>query len=370
LVEEIKFKRYYFLDALRGIAALLVVIYHFTQPTSFPIAKLSYFNVDLFFILSGFVIALNYTKKIDGGMKFSRFMSIRLARLYPMFLLGITIGYCALAIKFTHGRMNYSQTELLSALVCNLFYLPYINNKEVELFTTMVPGVLFPSNIAAWSLFFEIVINIFFYYNLKVLKLSTSFVAGAALVMFAIFIIYNQGDAGWNSENWFLAFPRVMFGFYAGCLIHEFTQNERYFSFRRQAASWSKPLALAVPILLVVSSFWPFAEERFFFFAMISVFPALIFLSTCLETEGFGQSVCKVLGYISYPIYCLHVPILHMADALRVKYALSISDFQLLAYSFFAALLIAVIAQRLVDVPLQRKFGKLLSRDRPNPALS
>jgi hypothetical protein len=49
--------RFVFLDGLRGIAAVVVMLYHFTQHTSHPIAELGSVCVDLFFCLSGFVIA-------------------------------------------------------------------------------------------------------------------------------------------------------------------------------------------------------------------------------------------------------------------------------------------------------------------------
>jgi len=83
------------LTAVRGIAAWWVVVYHFREalPASTPelffhIMSYGYLAVDLFFILSGFVIALNYAKWFEnknagiGGYK--KFLQLRLSRIYPL----------------------------------------------------------------------------------------------------------------------------------------------------------------------------------------------------------------------------------------------------------------------------------------------
>ena len=63
--------RFIFLDGLRGIAAVVVVIFHFSQDGNirqlFPSAPIA---VDLFFCLSGFVIAWAYYQKLSTGMVF------------------------------------------------------------------------------------------------------------------------------------------------------------------------------------------------------------------------------------------------------------------------------------------------------------
>jgi peptidoglycan/LPS O-acetylase OafA/YrhL len=82
------------LTGIRGVAALAVVLYHFDlgQPDSGPLQHVlhhGYLAVDLFFVLSGFVMALTYGRAfvlqpdIEG---FGRFLEHRLARIYPLYL--------------------------------------------------------------------------------------------------------------------------------------------------------------------------------------------------------------------------------------------------------------------------------------------
>ncbi|ESQ75106.1 acyltransferase [Asticcacaulis sp. AC402] len=83
------------LTGLRGLAALYVVLFHangfwrFPDPVR-PFINHGYMAVDLFFILSGFVMAMTYAHMFEDGFcikKFKHFLLLRLARIYPLFAL-------------------------------------------------------------------------------------------------------------------------------------------------------------------------------------------------------------------------------------------------------------------------------------------
>ena len=92
--------RLYSLDLLRFLAALMVVLYHFSYRghiggfTEFSLpeiggwSKYGFLGVDLFFIISGFVIAWSADKH-----SLERFIGSRFLRLYPGFLAGVTITF-------------------------------------------------------------------------------------------------------------------------------------------------------------------------------------------------------------------------------------------------------------------------------------
>ncbi|UDF05400.1 acyltransferase [Asticcacaulis sp. AND118] len=83
------------LTGLRGIAALFVVLYHATGYFRFPdpwqhYIRHGYISVDLFFVLSGFVMAMTYGKLFDAGFQwpnFRKFILMRVARVWPLFAL-------------------------------------------------------------------------------------------------------------------------------------------------------------------------------------------------------------------------------------------------------------------------------------------
>jgi Predicted acyltransferases len=81
--------KYSTLDGLRGVAAMLVVMYHFPGFFRPVYVENSYLMVDLFFVMSGFVIASAYEEKLScGNISPLRFMRLRLIRLYPLYALG------------------------------------------------------------------------------------------------------------------------------------------------------------------------------------------------------------------------------------------------------------------------------------------
>jgi peptidoglycan/LPS O-acetylase OafA/YrhL len=61
------------LDGLRGIVALAVVIYHYGDHLGLPWLPHAWVAVDTFFILSGFVLAHSYTRRVHAGMGFVDF---------------------------------------------------------------------------------------------------------------------------------------------------------------------------------------------------------------------------------------------------------------------------------------------------------
>lgn len=110
------------LTGIRGVAAVLVVIYHIYPFTDFPwglrqIISRGYLSVDVFFVLSGFVMALNYGKLFQTGFSasaFGTFMLRRLARLYPLYIvfLALRVGYSLLAYGSFHVKNYWFAVDL------------------------------------------------------------------------------------------------------------------------------------------------------------------------------------------------------------------------------------------------------------------
>jgi peptidoglycan/LPS O-acetylase OafA/YrhL len=89
------------LTGLRGIAAVYVVIFHYflgvgmSNPLKTLLAH-GYLGVDLFFVLSGFVMALNYGHLFETGFSFlayRTFLGRRIARIYPLYVAGTLVGF-------------------------------------------------------------------------------------------------------------------------------------------------------------------------------------------------------------------------------------------------------------------------------------
>ncbi|WP_374684581.1 acyltransferase family protein [Scandinavium manionii] len=76
------------LTGIRGIAALYVILYHFTN-AKFYFLWNGYLAVDLFFILSGFIMTMVYKANLENSIsinKYLRFLYHRFARIYPLYV--------------------------------------------------------------------------------------------------------------------------------------------------------------------------------------------------------------------------------------------------------------------------------------------
>lgn len=81
--------RFEALDGWRGVCACLVVLFHFHGYSPlyvWPFIRNSYLFVDFFFVLSGFVIAWNYSNRLDTWPGVRKFFVLRVGRVYPLHL--------------------------------------------------------------------------------------------------------------------------------------------------------------------------------------------------------------------------------------------------------------------------------------------
>jgi peptidoglycan/LPS O-acetylase OafA/YrhL len=289
-------QRFTTLDGLRGVAAVAVVGHHargfFPEAPDFPG---SYLAVDLFFALSGFVLAHAYERKIASGLGLGGFMWERFRRLYPLFLLGMLGGLVTLAPAALAGSFNR-----LESAPFNLLMLP-------SPITLPTGGGLYPLNPPGWSLFYELVVNVAFVsVVLWPRRWVLALVAAGLLGLVAFSGGGLNGGARWEDAGEALA--RVVFSFFLGVLV-----------FRSEI--WRK-----VPSLpgFVVAGFigaiaWQGSRQAVDLAMVVVVFPALLVLGARAQAKGLADAIFRRLGEASYPLYVLHVPMLWAMDTAMSK---------------------------------------------------
>jgi peptidoglycan/LPS O-acetylase OafA/YrhL len=129
-------KRYEALDSLRGLCAIMVVLYHFHVPgviAGAAIVRHAFLFVDFFFVLSGFVIATGYRRRLAEGFPVARFMGLRLGRVYPLHAV-ILLGFLAFQLlKAAHdGAAAFSGLFSWPALLAS-FGLVQIFTEPVKI---------------------------------------------------------------------------------------------------------------------------------------------------------------------------------------------------------------------------------------------
>lgn len=293
------------LDALRGIAALAVISWHGGRlfGDDGPVFTSAILAVDLFFILSGFVLTHAYEQRLNANLSVPDFIRMRLIRLYPLYLLGFLIAGLAVALRL-YANMAEGSTELGIAAVLNALMLP---NPAAG-----SPPFLFQFNFPAWSLFFELIANIAF--ALFGARLSTRNLAifvgvlGAALI--AVTLRYQSFDLGASWRTFDGGLARAMFGFFAGMLIYRLRGK---FAFTQSIQSNWMVLALAALTLasflprFAVGEWRPPAELKLLF--AMTLYPALILVAARYEPDARLLPICSWLGVASYAAYVLHVPL-------------------------------------------------------------
>lgn len=302
---DMNHKRFYTLDAMRGVAALAVMGFHIGGIMGGKLFPHAYLAVDFFFMLSGFVLGRAYEGQLRSSLSGWRFLENRLIRLYPLFAFGMLLG----AIRATwmvvaDSVFAYNPPGAMIAFAMNALMLPALNS----------PNHLFPFDFPAWSLFFELLINIVFavcIYRMRSLFLGFGCFAAGALFLGAIFTA-GKSDLGslWATSSFGLL--RVGFSFSLGVLMARF----------HRSASPASPRAI-VPVailglVLIVDA--PAGFAGFYDAAMIFlVMPALLWAGATNQLPERLKIAGGFLGDISYPLYAIHYPLFQAFNNIVIR---------------------------------------------------
>ena len=362
---------YELLDGLRGVAALLVVIYHIFEGLAFAEAtdgvssglittlNHGHIAVDFFFILSGFVISYAYDDRW-GKMSLGGFFKRRLIRLHPMLVMGAIIGavtFFAVGCERWDGSIAPTSWVMI-ALLLTMCMIPAVPGVPYEVRGN---GEMFPLNGPGWSLFFEYIGNIC--YALFMRRMSTKVLAFFTLLLgiaHAWFFIgdisqYDMIGVGWTIDtvNFWGGFIRMLFPFSMGMLL------ARTFKPRKvKGAFWICTIALialfAVPY--IPSDKGISLNCLYEFICIACIFPALVWLGACGSASGLTSKANAFLGELSYPLYIVHYPIMYIFYAWLIK-----KDIYTLKACWPVALLVVVSSialayacLKLYDIPVRK----------------
>jgi peptidoglycan/LPS O-acetylase OafA/YrhL len=358
-------KHFLILDALRGVAAIVVLFMHIFEiycggDYHKLIINHGYLAVDVFFMLSGYVMAHAYDDRWDR-MTVLDFCKRRLIRLHPLILLGMALG--ALLFFFQESSIfpkiaDTSVWQLVWITLIGFVLIPVTPSMEIRGWTEM-----FPLNGPAWSLFFEYLANVLHVFVLRKLsnRILFLFVFLAALALFHLAIAGPSGDliGGWSLEPQQLriGFTRLLFPYMAGMLLRravKVSSGKRTF----WLTSALLILVLSVPRVGGYENLW--ANGLYESIIVVFVFPAIIYLGAIGEVrDPFTKRACTFLGDISYPLYITHFPFILIYYAWVVNNGISLSEGIWVAIPLaLFTIAIAYVSLKFYDLPIRKWLAR------------
>ncbi len=319
-------KRIHELDALRGIAACSVVFYHYlwrydllfghTFSVS-PVATAGKLGVQLFFIISGFVIYWTLSRT-EHALDFA---VARFSRLYPAYWAAVVITYGTILVCGLPGR----EVAPIDAVV-NLSML------QEFFFVEHVDGVY-------WTLTIELV----FYFWILVLFLSRLLrrlepIALAWIVAEMVFLVFQRDNTVCKALERILL---LRYGnlFFAGVMFHRI---------------WTGRQGRTAYAVLALSAVCNFLAYPWYHALVVCSFYVVFALLVFGRLQLLHNSVLIFLGAVSYPLYLVHQNVGYVV--INTGYRLGVPP----AVSIFAAVGIAVtiawLLHEFVEMPVMHQI--------------
>jgi len=291
-------KVFHTLNSMRGVAAITIVVWHSSQYFGFKLSS-SYLAVDLFFVLSGFVLAHAYEHRFEHGLSTISFMHLRFARLFPLFAFGIAISLVGVGLAWvTHAHLTWT---LLSLAICALLNLGFLPAPPLH------GDAVFPLNGPGWSLFFELFVNFLYVLLSPILSIRVliTVVSLAACALVWCAATFGDLSGGWIWQTFAVGFARVLFSFPAGVLIYRLTREWRPIKLNGLLA-----IVAMVLILVINPETWRAIYDTI---AVLTVIPVIVAFASLTRPIRLLW-ISSFLGATSYGIYAIHDPIITIVN--------------------------------------------------------
>ncbi|WP_027170624.1 acyltransferase [Methylobacterium sp. 10] len=335
----------YNIQSLRAIAAYLVVCFH-CQVLLFGHLKYSMgsWGVDIFFVISGFVMAYTTDGRIAPP---HQFIIKRLVRVVPLYwFMTMAVFLAALSMPFLFRSID----DGLGHLLMSLAFIPFEKSN----------GLIQPILFLGWTLNYELFFYCLFFLSLYIYpEVTRYFYLSLAMIALVIFGLLFRPE---NVVGRFYTDP-IILEFVAGIwicyLVRHVTIPPRLFTF-----SMTSALGVASFGFLVAAEFlWP-TTPRFVGLGLPAA--SLVLAAVLLETRGIVSKTDFAVeqGNSSYALYLTHFLSYQLCEKIVFK-VFDPQSFSLKLVAFVGAVavagILAWIVHRQIEVPLTQSVRDLLS---------
>jgi peptidoglycan/LPS O-acetylase OafA/YrhL len=345
--------RFGFIDGLRGIAALLVVLPHSDALFAFPEANgitratgaISIYGargVQLFFVISGFAISYSLRNVTRESFGLGRFVLRRSVRLDPPYWCGIFAMWAAMAFQnvWTHRPLWFPSLPQLAA---HLFYM-----QEILGYRDINP--------VYWTLCIEFQLYVAFAVLLIVTeRLATGDTLHNKLrpaLIIAVFLLSialapdpwpGDGRGAWLIPYWYM--------FLAGVLM----------CWQQLGRVSRNQVLLCLGVMIVAFARRP---DSFKLSAILAVGIIELGVSARKLNVWLCGRVAQLLGRLSYSIYLLHIPVALVVFGIRTRVApaSNVAPFLMLGLIYAATIAASYVLNVAIEAPCQRLSERLKRR--------
>jgi peptidoglycan/LPS O-acetylase OafA/YrhL len=344
------------LTGVRGVAAAVIVAYHFGDVQLFGGGNIAYYRiphgylpVDLFFMLSGYVIGLTYRDAFGSGSlkNYATFMLKRVARLYPAYL---AIGLLYVA-KIASGLSGQDTLSMFSPsdIVGNLLMMT-----GWGLYIHPLIGVSWAASAEMGS---YLVVPLLMLVTIRRSQLVCGFAVLGALVAIYAVSISGRGSSGpldVVNGNSFYPMLRAVAGFTLGLAMFRFAGVLDRLSMTAQ------DILLAVILVAIITTVSLAAGDRVLYLLFIPLV-AVLSRDGRLAQALFGNALVYRLGIISYSIYLIHPLFVSFAVRAWRDFGQTEAAYLLAsAVCFLAIWLLSELSYRFVEMPGRKAVVDLL----------
>ena len=286
------------LETFRGIFALIIVLHHLKIETFIQKSNLIINGglvVDFFFVLSGFVISLNYLDKINSKNDLIKFQKKRFLRLYPLHLITLFLFILIEIIKFLVNVYTDLQSTYVPFSGFNNLYSLAAN------FFLIHGWYGWSYNLPSWSISTEFYTYLIF--ALIVLNFRYRLLFFIILIFLSLLLFYFNNN-GVNILNNFIYPIRCIYSFFLGSITFLiFKKLNRNFS------DLFSYLLIFLSLLIIYISDQLFLNNKYIIASLLFSF-TILFVSSLHQNSFLRKMLSNkytvFLGSISYGIYMIH----------------------------------------------------------------
>src|SRR5579871_656167 len=365
--------RFRALDSWRGICALLVAAHHLEAPGFVywqPLVRNAWLFVDFFFVLSGFVIAHAYGKKLADVREIRAFAIRRFGRLWPLHaavlaaLVAIEFSYLLIGSWQAGGRAAFTADRSFFAVFTNLFLVQSLGIHDFDTW-----------NGPSWSISTE-----FFTYLIFALVCATAparairTIVCAMLALVAVTILAGFSRYGMR-ETFHWGIVRCIYGFFCGTFTYEVWKSGVV---KRLAGTFAEAVAMLAVVAFI--TFVPGHAALEYLATPLFCAAVLVFAREAgLVSRALTGASGAALGRWSYSIYMVHTLVVVVlfssldvvAHLLRQHWLIHAANGQatldlgagnewMFPVYLCVTVALAALTWRFVELPGQRFFGRFV----------